>query len=144
MHHQVFGRKLNRGMNERKALFKSLVLSLIRFGKIKTTLAKAKAIHGLADKLVTKAKDGGDNAKKQLYAFLAQKQAVDTLIEKVAPVFKDTLGGYVRIRRTGVRKGDGSEEVVLEWSKQPEVKNTKGKEKSVKQDIKTVQRKKKV
>ncbi|MBI2617357.1 50S ribosomal protein L17 [Candidatus Gottesmanbacteria bacterium] len=117
MRHHVFGRKLNRNSKERKALFKSLILSLIQFGKIKTTVAKAKAVHGLIDKLVTKAKDGSENARHQLYAFLAKKDAVETLINKIAPIFKDTIGGYVRIRRTGMRRGDSSEEVILEWSK---------------------------
>lgn len=118
MRHHVFGRKLNRDSKEKKALFKSLILSLIARGKIKTTLAKAKAVHGLAEKLVTTAKDSGENSKKKLYAFLAQKDAVQRLVEKIAPVFNTTAGGYVRIRRTDVRSGDGSQEVILEWSKQ--------------------------
>lgn len=118
MRHHVFGRKLNRDSKERKALFKSLILSLIARGKIKTTLAKAKAVHGLAEKLVTTAKDSGENSKKKLYAFFAQKDAVQRLVEKIAPVFKETPGGYIRIRRTDVRSGDGSQEVILEWSKQ--------------------------
>ena len=70
MRHQVFGKKLNRDVKERKALFKSLIIALISFGRIHTSIAKAKAVARLAEKLVTKAKEGSDLAVRQVSAFL--------------------------------------------------------------------------
>lgn len=116
MRHQVFGRKLNRDVKERKALFKSLVIALITHGRIKTTIAKAKAIKGLVDKLVTRAKDGSNNARRQLSSFLTRKEVIVKLIDVVAPRFKDKAGGYSRMIKLGSRKSDSTEEVILEWS----------------------------
>lgn len=116
MRHQTFGKKLNRDIKERKALFKSLILALIAYGKIKTTLGKAKAIQRLVDKLVTRAKDGSDSAFRQISAFLARKEAINKLTKEIAPRFKKTAGGYLHVRRIGERVGDAAEEVILEWS----------------------------
>ncbi|MBI4990626.1 50S ribosomal protein L17 [Candidatus Gottesmanbacteria bacterium] len=134
MRHRVFGRKLNRDIKERKALFKSLILALINYGKIQTTVAKGKAIHRLAEKMVTNAKSGSASALSSVSSFLARKSAVDKLINEVVPRFKNTLGGYVRMRRLGKRRGDSSEKVVLEWSIEKEQlkKEKNEKEKNVK------------
>lgn len=133
MRHQVFGKKLNRDVKERKALFRSLLLALITFGKIKTTLAKAKAVQRLMDKMVTKAKDGSERAVSQLFAFLPNKDAINRLTKEIAPRFSKTPGGYLRLRRVGQRVGDAGQEVTLEWSvaqeKKTEVKPVKVEEK---------------
>lgn len=122
MRHQVFGKKLNRDVKERKALFKSLILALITYGKIKTTYAKAKAIQRLVDKLVTKAKDRSDSAIRQVASFLTKKDSIDKLIGEIAPRFSKTPGGYLRVRRVGRRTGDATEEVILEWTIKEEKK----------------------
>ncbi len=122
MRHRVFGKKLNRDIKERKALFKNLIIALISRGKIKTTLAKAKAIQRLAEKMVTKAKSGSSDAKRQMESFLTQKDVINKLVSEVAPRFKDISGGYTRIRRIGERLGDSTEEVMMEWSKAEEKK----------------------
>lgn len=128
MRHKYFGRKLNRDIKERKALFRSLVIALIDKGKIRTTVAKAKAIQGLVEKLVTKAKEGTDGAIRQLTSFLTRKEIVSKLTGDITPRFKDRVGGYVRIRKLGKRFGDGAEEVVMEWSvPEPEKKKEEGK-----------------
>lgn len=131
MRHKYFGRKLNRDVKERKALFRSLVRALILQDKIKTTLPKAKAIQSLVEKLVNKAKDGSSQTFNQISAFLTKKEVIETLTDKIVPRFKDRVGGYVRIRRIGKRFGDGAQEVVMEWSKKDEEKekDTKIKEK---------------
>lgn len=134
MRHQVFGRKLNRDVKERRALFKSLVIALIRHGKIKTTLARAKAIKGLVDKLVTKAKDGGNQAQRQISSFLTHKEIINKLILEVAPRFKDKIGGYLRMIKLGKRQSDNTEEAILTWS----VEDLKKKEKEEKTKEKTV------
>lgn len=127
MRHKYFGRKLNRDVKERKALFRSLVIALIEKDKIRTTVAKAKAIQGLVEKLVTKAKKGGEAASRQIASFIIKKEARDKLISEIAPRFQDRIGGYIRIRRMGKRFGDGAEEVSLEWSKEGEKKGAEGK-----------------
>ncbi|MBI3380049.1 50S ribosomal protein L17 [Candidatus Gottesmanbacteria bacterium] len=143
MRHQVFGKKLNRDVKERKALFRSLIWALISYGKIKTSIAKAKAIQRLADKLVTKAKDGSDNAIRQVSAFLTKKDVINKLTKEIAPRFAKISGGYLRLRRIGKRSGDDAEEVVLEWSvpeeKKTEVKPVKAE--ASKSELKKIEKK---
>ena len=116
MRHNVFGRKLNRDVKERKALFRSLVKAFIDRGRIKTTDAKARAIGSLIEKLVTKAKDGSRTSMTQLMAFFNHKEPVKKLTDEIAPRFKDKIGGYIRMIRLGRRSGDNAQEVLLEWT----------------------------
>jgi len=116
MRHHVFGKKLNRDIKERKSLFRNLIVSFVTYGRIKTTAAKAKILRRLLEKLVTHAKEGTDLALKRISSILTTKELMDKLIKEVIPKFADKTGGYVRIRKLGKRKGDGTEEVVIEWS----------------------------
>ncbi len=129
MHHQTFGRKLNRDIKERKALFKSLVVGLINSGKIKTTLAKGKAISGLVDKLITHAKDGSNGAMNKLLSFFGKKDTVEKLLNEIIPSFTDRIAGFTRMRRLGRRIGDNTEEVMLEWTVKPQPSKKERKEK---------------
>lgn len=122
MRHRIFGKKLNRDIKQRKALFKGLILSLIRYGKIRTTYSRAKAVVGLIDKLVTYAKDGSQSTLRKLTSFLARKEAIERLLQEIAPRFSQKTGGYSRMIRVGRRSGDKAEEVVLEWSVEEEKK----------------------
>lgn len=122
MRHRVFGKKLNRDIKERKALFKNLVLALVNHGKIQTSVAKAKAIQRLVEKMVTKAKSTSSTSISSVSSFLGRKKAVDRLVKDVVPRFKDKVGGYLRMRRIGKRRGDSIEEVILEWSVKEEKK----------------------
>lgn len=121
----MFGKKLNRDIKERKALFKSLIYSLIKYGRINTTLAKAKAIRGLIEKLVTKAKDGSNNSIRQVTSFLTKKDLITKLTQEIAPKFKDKVGGYIRLRRGGYRAGDNAQEVTVSWTLPEEKKEEK-------------------
>jgi large subunit ribosomal protein L17 len=114
MKKHVFGRQLKRDANERKALFKNLLTSLVIEERITTTEAKAKAIKAAADKLVTKAKKGGPDAFRNL-APDVRYDAVVKLIETIAPRFKDRQGGYTRIIKVGHRIADNAPQVVMEW-----------------------------
>lgn len=125
MRHQVYGKKLNRDIKERKALFKGLTLALIINGKIHTTISKAKAVSSLIEKLVTQAKIGSDTATRQVSSFLARREVIQKFIGEIIPRFKDKIGGYLRIRRVGKRIGDNAEEVVLEWTVPEEKKEKK-------------------
>lgn len=118
MKKNIFGRKFSRDTNERKALFKNLISSLVINGRIKTTEPKAKAIKADVDKVITKVKKNGDLAKRLLSGIL-NSQAIDTLVNDVAPRFKDRNGGYTRIIKIGRRFGDNAMEVVMEFTEKP-------------------------
>jgi large subunit ribosomal protein L17 len=122
MRHQVFGKKLNRDIKERNALFKSLIEGLVIHGKIETTLPKAKAVRGVADKLITLAKSGTNASLIRLSSLLIHKDSRNKLIKEIAPRFKDKQGGYTRMVKLGKRTGDLAEMVRFEWSIQPEIK----------------------
>lgn len=118
MKKQVFGRQFKRDANERKALFKNLLTSLVLDERIVTTPAKAKAIKRAADKLVTKAKKGGEEA----YAHLApdvRHVAAEKLVKQIAPLFTSRNGGYTRIIKVGNRVADNAPQVIMEWVERP-------------------------
>lgn len=117
MRHQVSGRQLGRSKDQRRALFRSIVGEFIVHGKVQTTLAKAKAVKPLIDKLVTKAKRADVHARRELVANLPKGAAL-LLIDTVAPRFKDRVNGFSRIIRLAKRKGDDAEMVLLEWVEQ--------------------------
>jgi len=114
MRHQVTGKKLNIDRNQRKALFKSLINSLVIHGQIKTTLAKAQAIRRLAEKLITKGKEQTLHSRRLIAAFLQNNKAVNKIVDELAPLFKKRPGGYTRIVRLGNRIGDDAMMVRLE------------------------------
>lgn len=137
MKKQVFGRHLKRDTNERKALFKNLLTSLVIEERITTTEAKAKAIKAAADKLVTKAKKGGPDALRSL-APDVRYDAVTKLVNTIAPRFTDRQGGYTRIIKVGRRVADNAPQVVMEWVVQAEpVVVVKGEKAEKKADKKT-------
>jgi large subunit ribosomal protein L17 len=117
MKKNVFGRQFKRDANERKALFKNLLTSLVMQERIQTTEAKAKAIKAAADKLVTRAKKG-DGAER----FLAPRvnhDAVVKLMKDIAPRFVNREGGYTRIIKTKNRIADNAPQVFMEWTEIP-------------------------
>jgi len=115
MHKNVFGRQFKRDANERKALFKNLLTSLVLQEQIITTHAKAKAIRGAADKLITKAKKGGDSAYRSLLPDV-NYDAVKKLVEEIAPRFANRHGGYTRIIKLAkTRVADNAAMVVMQW-----------------------------
>jgi len=123
MRKNVFGRKLQRDINERKALFKSLMRELIVRGRIHTTQAKAKAIKADIDKAITKAKKNPELAKQKLQANFAMP-VLRKLVDEIAPRFSARQGGYTRIITMGNRLRDNAKMVMMEWTE----KNVKSKE----------------
>jgi len=115
MRKNVFGRRLSRDKNERKALFKSLMSALVLKERIQTTEAKAKAIRPEVEKLVTKAKQGGNAAKLVLQQSLS-KDAFEKILNDIAPRFSKKQGGYVRLIKIGKRFGDDAPVAVVEWT----------------------------
>lgn len=116
MHKKVFGRQLKRDSNERKALFKGLMSSLVLHGRIQTTQEKAKSVKGQIEKLVTRARKG-NGVFNSLQKYLTTP-SIKKLIEEVAPHFQNRPGGYTRIIRLGERFSDNASMVVLEWVEQ--------------------------
>lgn len=111
MRKNVFGRQLGRTKNQRKALFRGLVASLIENGVLETTLAKAKSIKPEAERLISRAKSGTPSDRREILKFLTKRALVNRLCDLIAPVFKDRKGGYLRILRLRRRTGDQAEMV---------------------------------
>jgi len=136
MRHRVKGRKLSRDSAQRKALFKSLINNLVLHGEIKTTQTKALAIRGLTDKLITKGKKQTLHARRLILSFLQNKEAVNKIVDELAPLFKNNKGGFTRITKIGNRRGDDALMVKIELTKKPEKKVEKKEDKKGKKETK--------
>jgi len=119
MRHQNKTVKLGRTAEHRKALLANQVCSLIEHQRIKTTLAKAKAVRPLAEKMVTLGKNGSLHARRTALAVLRQKNAVKKLFDDIAPRSADRKGGYTRIVKLGARKSDSAPVAFIEWVDSP-------------------------
>jgi large subunit ribosomal protein L17 len=142
MKKHVFGRKLKRDINERKALFKGLMSSLVLHEKIETTESKAKAIKGEVDKLITNAKKEDALARKLLSDKLSP-EASEKMIKDIAPRFNKRQGGYTKTVRLGKRFGDDATMVLLEWVEQRAVLEKTEKKEVEKQTKKSIEKPKK-
>jgi large subunit ribosomal protein L17 len=132
MRHLKGGFKLRRDPSHRKSLLRNLTGSLIEKNRIETTLAKAKAVKPIVEKMVTLGKSGSLAAKRRALAFLYKRKTVHLLFDDVAPRFMDRQGGYTRIIKSDFRKGDGAEMAILEfvdYKFEPKGKKAKAKEK---------------
>ncbi len=121
MRHRKAGRKLSRGKDERTALRRILINQLFEHERIQTTRAKAEAIRGEAERLITLAKRGnaaGDSAmvhsRRLAAARLANREIVQKLFDDIAPRYTERPGGYTRMLKLGPRYGDAAEMVMLE------------------------------
>jgi large subunit ribosomal protein L17 len=115
MRHQKKTIKLGRTAEHRKALLANQVCSLIEHQRIKTTLAKAKAVRPLAERMVTLGKNGSIHARRTALATLRQKSAVKKLFDDIAPRSAERNGGYTRIVKLGQRKSDSASMAFIEW-----------------------------
>jgi large subunit ribosomal protein L17 len=133
MRHQKKRIKLGRTAEHRKALLSNQVCSLIQHQRIKTTLAKAKAVRPLAERMVTLGKNGSLHARRTALATLRQKNAVKKLFDDIAPRSAERNGGYTRIVKLGQRKSDSAPMAFIEWVDVAEVVEEKpAKEKKAK------------
>jgi large subunit ribosomal protein L17 len=119
MRHQKKTVKLGRKEGHRKSMLANLVVSLIEHSRIKTTLAKAKAVKPLAEKVVTIGKKNTLHARRTAKAVLRQDDAVKKLFAEVAPRAADRKGGYTRIIKLGQRKSDAAPMALIEWVDAP-------------------------
>ncbi|NTW15796.1 MAG: 50S ribosomal protein L17 [Candidatus Moranbacteria bacterium] len=121
MNHRKSGRILSRNRNQRRALFRTLIGSLVMHGRIETTLAKAKEVKNMIDPIVNRAKRGSIDAGKRVAAIRELSKslpegAVRTLVSpEFVARFSDRPSGYTRVVKLGARKGDGAEMAVIEF-----------------------------
>jgi large subunit ribosomal protein L17 len=139
MRHQKKTVKLGVTAAHRKSLLANQVCSLIEHQRIKTTLAKAKAVRPLAERMVTLGKTGTLHARRTALAVLKQKDAVKKLFDDIAPRSTDRKGGYTRIIKLGQRKSDSASVAFLEWvdAPKPEAEEPKPDEKGGKRASKS-------
>ncbi len=114
MRHRVANRKLGRTSSHRRAMLRNMVTEFLDKGRIVTTLPKAKELRSVAEKMITLGKKDGLHARRQALAYIRTKDVVHKLFADVAPRFADRNGGYTRILKLGIRKGDNAEIAILE------------------------------
>ncbi len=124
MRHRVASKQLNRDTKHREALVKNMIRALVEHGRIQTTMAKAKVLQRIADKIVTKAKQDSVAARRGLHQVFGKRDVVNTLVDCVAPTFKTRNSGFTRITTIGNRGGDNTLMVELAWVDQPETVGT--------------------
>ncbi len=114
MRHRKSGVKLNRTSSHRKAMFRNMVTSLLKHEKIKTTDVKAKALRTWVDHIITLAKRGDLHARRQALSIVREKKVVHKLFAEAPEKFGGRPGGYTRITKIGMRKGDAAPMSVIE------------------------------
>ncbi len=114
MRHNKAYRKLGRRSDHRKAMMMNLTISLLDKEKIETTVTRAKELRKFAERMITLGKDGSLHKRRQAFAFLRNDEVVYKLFEDIAKRYTERNGGYTRILRTAVRKGDSAEMAIIE------------------------------
>ena len=115
MRHRISGRKLNRTSSHRKAMFKNLASSLIKYEQIVTTLPKAKDLRPIIEKMITIGKKGTLHARRRLLSKLPRNANIDKLITDFPNRYKGRAGGYTRIIKKGFRYGDSAPMAIIEF-----------------------------
>jgi len=108
MRHRKSGRQFNRNSSHRSAMFRNMIVSLLRHEQIKTTVAKAKELRMLAEPVITLGKESTLANKRRAFAKLRDKEIVDKLFDEISERMKDRPGGYTRILKCGNRAGDNA------------------------------------
>lgn len=107
-------RKLGRASDHCKAMLRAMVTYLLENGKIETTLARAKEVRSMAEKMITLGKRDDLHAKRQVFSFITKENVAKKVIDEIGPKYTDRDGGYTRIVKTGVRRGDAAEMAIIE------------------------------
>ena len=107
-------RKLGRAADSRKAMLRAMVTYLFENGKIETTVPRAKEVRAMAEKMVTLGKRDELHAKRQIFSYITKEDVAKKVIDEYAPKYADRNGGYTRIYKIGVRRGDAAEMAVIE------------------------------
>ena len=107
-------RKLGRSTDQRIAMFRSLTTNLLKYGKIETTVTRAKETRKFAERMITLGKRGDLHARRQALAFITEESVVKDLFDNIAPKYAERNGGYTRIMKMGPRRGDAAEMSIIE------------------------------
>jgi large subunit ribosomal protein L17 len=114
MRHAVQSRRFDRPTDQRQALFRGLVTSLLMHEQIRTTEAKAKAVRPLAEKMITLGKTGTLANRRRVLGYVYDKDVAGKVFDELATRYQSRPGGYTRIVKLGPRLGDGAPQVILE------------------------------
>ncbi len=114
MRHQVRGNRLNRPADHRRAMLRNMVTSLFMHERIETTITKAKEARRFAERMITFAKRGDLGARRQAARFVNDPKVLQKLFAEIGPRYADRPGGYTRVMRTSIRKGDDAQLAILE------------------------------
>lgn len=107
-------RKLGVRSDIRRAMLRNLTTSLLEHGKIQTTISKAKEVRSIAEKMITLGKTNTLHTRRQALAYITKEDVVTKLFSEIAPKYAERNGGYTRIIRIGMRRGDAAELAVIE------------------------------
>ena len=114
MNHNKSYRKLGRRANHRKDMIKNLTISLLSAEKIETTVTRAKELRKFAERMITFGKKNTLASRRNAFAFLRNEEVVAKIFNELAPKYAERNGGYTRIIKTSVRKGDSAEMAIIE------------------------------
>ena len=107
-------RKLGRASDHRKSMLRGMVTYLLESGRIETTVTRAKEVRAMAEKMITLGKKSDLAAYRQAMSFITREDVCKKLFKEIAPSYAERNGGYTRIIRTGVRRGDAAETAIIE------------------------------
>ena len=107
-------RKLGRTSDHRKAMLRAMVTYLIEMGRIETTVARAKEVRAMAEKMITLGKTNNLHSKRQAFSFITKEEVVKKLFDEVSPKYLNVNGGYCSIIKIGPRRGDAAEMAIIE------------------------------
>lgn len=138
MRHRKAGRKLGRNTSHRRAVLRNMVTSLFRYEEISTTLAKAKELQPIADKMITLAKRGDLHARRQALSYIMDKSIAHKLFDELKDRLSERQGGYSRILKAGNRNGDNAPMAIIQLLLASDGKKSK---KTTKKVLKTKEKK---
>lgn len=107
-------RKLGRATDHRKAMLRAMVTYLLENGQIETTVTRAKEVRAVAEKMITIGKNDDLHSKRQVFAYVTKESVAKKLFDEIAPKYADKNGGYTRIIKTGLRRGDAAEMAIIQ------------------------------
>lgn len=137
MRHGIKSKHFNRDVKARKSLLRELVAAVVKEGQITTTMARAKEVRRVADRLIHQAQTDSVATRRSLHRFFGKRNVVNTLVDRIAPAMTDRVSGFTRITSAGTRRGDNASMVTLALVKAPAVVGTLKADKSVKAESKT-------
>ena len=107
-------RKLGKATDARMAMLRQQVTDLLDLGRMETTVTRAKEVRSMAEKMVTLGKQDDLHAKRQVFSYITKEDVAKKVIDEIGPKYADRNGGYTRVTRIGVRRGDAAEMAIIE------------------------------